>query len=203
MSWARPTSLRCGRWPTSTTLSVGFTSRKDGMVGPGDTTMALAKGARQRGARIAEHTKVTGLLTDRGRIVGVTTDRGDIRCQHVVLAAGLWSREFAARHGVTLPLYGAEHFYVVTEVLEGLSRDLPVLRDPDRCAYYKVDAGRLLVGLFEKVARPWPPVGVPTPATGFITLDADTDHLMPLLETAFASGAAAEHHRTAVAVRRP
>ena len=174
-------------WPLADVDDIvgGVHLPKDAMVGPGDTTMALAKGARHRGAHIAEHTMVTGLIVERGRVVGVTTDRGDIRCANVVLAAGLWSREFAARYGVTLPLYGAEHFYVVTEVIEGLSRDLPVLRDPDRCAYYKVDAGRLLVGLFEKVARPWPPVGVPTPATGFITLDADTDHLMPLLETAF------------------
>ncbi len=174
-------------WPLANVDDIvgGVHLPKDAMVGPTDTTMALAKGARQRGAVIAEHTTVTGLAIERGRIVGVTTDRGEIRCHQVVLAAGLWSRDFAARYGVTLPLYGAEHFYVVTEAIDDLSRDLPVLRDPDRGAYYKVDAGRLLVGLFEQVARPWPPVGAPLPATGFITLDADTDHLMPLLETAF------------------
>ncbi len=174
-------------WPMADVNDIlgGVHLPHDAMVGPTDATMALAKGARLHGAVIAEHTPVTGLVVEKGRVLGVTTDSGTIMCKTVVLAAGLWSREFAARYGVTIPLFGAEHFYVVTEPIEGLSRDLPVLRDPDKCAYYKVDAGRLLVGLFEKVARPWPPIGEALPSSSFLTLDPPLDHLMPLLETAF------------------
>jgi heterotetrameric sarcosine oxidase gamma subunit len=157
----------------------------DGFVGPTDTTMALIKGAKQRGALVFEHTNVTGLVVERGRCVGVTTSSGTMACDTVVLAAGLWSRDFAAQYGVTLPLFGAEHYYVVTDAMPGLSRDLPVLRDPDRCAYYKSEGEQLLVGLFEKVARPWPAVGEEYPKKSFITLDANTEHLMPLLDTAF------------------
>lgn len=178
-------------WPMAdvSDLVGGVHLPKDAMCGPGDTTHALAKGARMNGAVIAEGTAVTGLIVEGGRTIGVTYERdgepGEIRANTVVLAAGVWSRNFAARYGVTIPLYGAEHFYVVTEPIEGLSRDLPILRDPDKCAYYKYDAGRLLIGLFEKVAKPWPKVGQPMRDDGFITFDADTEHLLPLVETAF------------------
>ena len=79
----------------------GFWTPDEGRATPVDVTMSLAKGARQRGVRIFEDTEVTGFVLDRGRVVGVSTPRGDIECEKVVLAAGLWGRELAAKAGVT------------------------------------------------------------------------------------------------------
>ncbi len=153
----------------------------DGRINPVDVTLALAKGARQRGARIFEDAKVAEIVMDRGRAVGVRTGAGDIEADTVVLAAGLWSRELAARAGVSVPLHAAEHFYIVTEPIPGLSRELPVLRDTDGCAYYKEDAGKLLVGWFEPKAKPW---DNPPEDFAFDALPPDLDHIEPLMEAA-------------------
>jgi len=153
----------------------------DGQINPVDVTLALAKGARQRGARIIENAEVTDIVLDRGRAVGVRTAQGDIEAETIVLAAGLWSRELAARASVNVPLHAAEHFYIVTEPIPGLSRQLPVMRDPDNCAYYKEDAGKLLIGWFEPKAKPWTP---PPVDSGFLTLPPDLDHIEPLMEAA-------------------
>jgi len=109
----------------------------DGQTDPVDTTQALAAAARLHGARIVEGVKVTGLIRDGGRAAGVLTAAGEVRANTVVLAAGMWSRDFAAAHGVVVPLHAAEHFYLVTEPIAGLPRDLPVLRHPDGCIYVK------------------------------------------------------------------
>jgi 4-methylaminobutanoate oxidase (formaldehyde-forming) len=153
----------------------------DGQINPVDVTLALAKGARMRGARIVENAEVTDIVIDRGRAIGVRTAQGDIEADTVVLAAGLWSRELAARAGVNVPLHAAEHFYIVTEPIPGLSRQLPVMRDPDHCAYYKEEAGKLLIGWFEPVAKPWTP---PPDAPPFQTLPPDLDHIEPMMEAA-------------------
>jgi glycine/D-amino acid oxidase-like deaminating enzyme len=113
---------------------------KDGQTNPIDTTMALAKGARNQGVKIFEDCKVNNIITDQGTAVGVSTEHGEIRAKTVVLAAGLWSRNLAAKIGVDLPLYACEHFYVVTDEMEGLSKR-PVLRDFDKGLYFKEDAG--------------------------------------------------------------
>jgi len=155
----------------------------DAMVGPSDVTHALLAGARAGGVTLRQRTAVTGLVIENGRAVGVETAEGLVRAEHVVLAAGLWSRDFAARYGVTIPLHGAEHYYAITEAIDDLPRDVPILRDPDRSAYFKEDARRLLIGLFEPVAKPWPEAEVPDDA--FIELPADLDHVMPWLERAF------------------
>ncbi len=155
----------------------------DGQTDPVDTTQALAAAARARGARIVENVKVTGLLRERGRACGVMTTQGDVRCDAVVLAAGMWSRDFAAAEGVVVPLHAAEHFYAVTEPIGGLPANLPVLRDPDGCIYVKEDAGKLLIGCFEPNARPWGTGGIPEDFC-FDQLPEDVDHFQPLLEAA-------------------
>ncbi|MEZ5480554.1 MAG: FAD-dependent oxidoreductase, partial [Thiolinea sp.] len=127
----------------------------DGQTNPIDTTMALAKGARMQGVKILEGIRVRDILIEQGAAVGVRTDQGEIRANQVVLAGGLWSREVAAKVGVDLPLYACEHFYVVTEPMAGLSKR-PVLRDFDKGVYYKEDAGKLLVGWFERHAKGCP-----------------------------------------------
>ncbi|WP_321811921.1 MULTISPECIES: FAD-dependent oxidoreductase [unclassified Burkholderia] len=153
---------------------------KDGQANPTDITQAFAKGARMRGAKIFENQKVEKLLVENGRAIGVQTAEGVIKANTVVLAAGMWSRELAAQVGVSLPLHAAEHFYIVTESVEGLPGKLPVLRVPDECAYYKEDAGKLLLGAFEPVAKPWGMKGIPEDFC-FDSLPDDFDHFEPIL----------------------
>ncbi len=156
---------------------------KDGQANPVDVTQAFAKGARRLGVRIAEGVKVERILVEQGRATGVMTGQGSVAAGTVVLAAGMWSRELAAAIGVSVPLHAAEHFYIVTEALADLPRDLPVLRVTDECAYYKEDAGKLLVGAFEPVAKPWGMDGIPE-AFCFDSLTEDVDHFEPILDSA-------------------
>ncbi len=160
----------------------------DGQCDPANIALALAKGARQRGARIVEGAKVTQVLSRDGRVRGVSYEMngapGEIEADLVVNCAGMWARDLAASSGVTLPLHACEHFYIVTEPVEGLQR-LPVLRVPDECAYYKEDAGKILLGAFEPKSKPWPPVGERIREDFcFDQLPEDFDHFEPVLEKA-------------------
>lgn len=155
----------------------------DGQTNPTDTTQALAKGAKMGGASIFENTKVTAIQHSNGCVTGVATDRGDIRAEYVVNCGGMWAREIGLMCGVNVPLHAAEHFYVVTESMEGLSAKLPVLREPGACNYYKEDAGKLLVGMFEPVSKPWGMDGIPDDFA-FETLPEDVEHIEPYLENA-------------------
>lgn len=155
----------------------------DGQANPIDTTQAFAKGARMGGAKIFEDTKVTKIIVEGGRAVGVITDKGELRAKTVVIAGGMWSRDLGASVGVNLPLHAAEHFYIVTEPLEGIPKDLPVLRVMDEYAYYKEDAGKILLGAFEPGAKPWGMNGIPE-SFEFDTLPEDLDHFEPVLEFA-------------------
>ena len=156
---------------------------RDGQTNPVDTTLALAKGARGRGARVVEGVKVTQIVVEDGRTTGVRTSAGDIRADIVVNCAGMWARDLGAEAGTSVPLHAAEHFYIVTEPIAGLTRHLPVLRDADACSYFKEDAGKLLVGWFEPVAKPWGQAGIPE-SFSFDALPDDLDHIEPLLEAA-------------------
>lgn len=159
---------------------------QDGQGDPANIAMALAKGARMRGARIVENVTVAK-VTDNGRhVTGVDwssdEESGHIATEHVVNCAGMWGRALASASGVTLPLHAAEHFYIVTEPIEGLSR-LPVLRVPDECAYYKEDAGKMMLGAFEPKAKPWGVAGIPEDFC-FESLPEDFDHFEPILAMA-------------------
>ncbi len=118
---------------------------KDGQANPIDVIQAYAKGARMGGARIIEGVKVERILLEGGKAVGVETEAGEIRAGTTVLAAGMWSRELMRPADVSIPLHAAEHFYIVTEPINDLPGNLPVLRVTDECAYYKEDAGKLLL----------------------------------------------------------
>ncbi|MBB3646893.1 4-methylaminobutanoate oxidase (formaldehyde-forming) [Rhizobium sp. BK619] len=160
----------------------------DGQCDPANIAMALAKGARQHGATIIEGVKVIEVLARDGRVVGVVCEqageRFTIETENVVNAAGMWGRDLARQSGVTLPLHACEHFYIVTEPVGGL-KSLPVLRVPDECAYYKEDAGKMLIGAFEPVAKPWPPAGEAIREDFcFDQLPEDFDHFQPILEMA-------------------
>ncbi len=156
---------------------------KDGRTNPIDTTQALAKGAKSRGARIFENCAAQEIIIENGTAVGVRTEFGEIRADMVVNCAGMWAHELGARAGTTVPLHAAEHFYIVTEPMEGLHSNMPVLRDPDGCAYFKEDAGKLLVGWFEPVAKPWGMKGIPE-TFSFDSLPDDLEHIEPLLTAA-------------------
>ena len=151
----------------------------DGQTNPIDTTMALAKGARNRGVKIIEDCKVEKIISENGVAVGVSTAMGDIRANNVVLSAGLWSRDLATPLGVDLPLYACEHFYVVTDEMPELTKR-PVLRDFDKGIYFKEDAGKMLVGWFELNA-----IGCPMSKIAedfcFDQFEVDMDHIEPYL----------------------
>ena len=173
------------RWPLLevTDLVGGIFLLKDGQTNPIDTTQALAKGAKMRGAKIFENISVNQIRVERGRAVGADTEAGYIAADTVVLCAGMWSHGIAAACGAAVPLHAAEHFYIVTEPMTGLPGNLPVLRVQDECAYYKEDAGKLLVGCFEPVAKPWGMKGIPEDFC-FDTLSEDYEHFEPILNAA-------------------
>ena len=152
----------------------------DGYANAVDITQALAKGARAGGVRIFENTKVTKIRQDGERVTGVETDVGRIDADYVVLCGGMWTRDLAASVGVTAPLHACEHYYVLFEGVEGLTPQLPVLRDYDYCAYYKYDAGKLLVGAFEPHARPWGVDGISEDFC-FDEIAGDFGHFEPVL----------------------
>jgi glycine cleavage system aminomethyltransferase T/glycine/D-amino acid oxidase-like deaminating enzyme len=164
-------------------IEAGFYVREDGRVNPVDVTMALAKGARQRGVRIIEGVAVTDVLTQRGRVSGVRTARGDIRTGIVVNCAGMWARQLGARSGVTIANQAAEHYYLITEPIRDLPPNMPVLEDPGAYGYYREEGGGLMVGLFEPVCAPWRVEGIPADFS-FGELPPDWERVTPFLERA-------------------
>jgi glycine cleavage system aminomethyltransferase T/glycine/D-amino acid oxidase-like deaminating enzyme len=165
----------------------------DAKANPTDVTQALARGARAGGARIYEGVKVTGIDAERGAVRGVRTSHGDIECDVVVNCAGQWAKAVAAAVGVTVPLYSAEHYYIVTEAIEGLDRRTPTLRDPDGFVYFKEEVGGLLMGGFEPNAKPWvASEDIPEPFE-FQLLPEDWEQFAPMMESAVHRVPALEH----------
>ncbi len=160
----------------------------DGQGDPGNIALALAKGARQMGARIFERIAVTGIARRGRRVTGVDwhaddgQSRGHIACDMIVNCAGMWGHGVGRMAGTNVPLQACEHFYIVTEPIAGLAQ-LPVLRVPDECAYYKEDAGKIMLGAFEPVSKPWGMGGIPK-SFEFDQLPEDFDHFEPILEMA-------------------
>src|SRR3954462_3117887 len=136
-------------------LLAGFYVKEDGRADPVDVTMALAKGARMKGATIIEGIAATGLLRHNGAVTGVRTDSGDIEAELVVNCAGMWARQLGEAAGVNIALQAAEHYYLITEQIDGLSKDWPVIEDPANFGYYREEVGGLMIGLFESVCAPW------------------------------------------------
>ena len=161
---------------------------KDGQGDPSNIAMALARGAKKNGARLFEKVKVESIETKGRRAVSVgwrsPEGEGTIQCENVVNCAGMWGRAVGRLAGVNVPLQACEHFYIVTEPINGLG-SLPVLRVPDECAYYKEDAGKLLLGAFELESKPWALDGIPEDFE-FDQLPEDFDHFEPILERAIA-----------------
>jgi 4-methylaminobutanoate oxidase (formaldehyde-forming) len=164
-------------------IRAGFYAENDGRINPVDVTMAIAKGARMQGARIIQNTPVTGVLTRNGAVTGVTTGKGEIRSEFVVNCAGMWARQLGEQSGVTIPNQAAEHYYLITEEIDGFSPDFPILEDPSVNAYYREETGGLMIGLFEPDCAPWRVGGIPEDFS-FGEIPPDWDRLTPFIERA-------------------
>jgi 4-methylaminobutanoate oxidase (formaldehyde-forming) len=157
----------------------------DGQANPSDITQSLAKGARMAGVKIFEDTPVIRIIVDNGRIRGVETPFGTIECEKVICCAGQWTRALAATVGVNVPLVSVEHQYMVTERIDGVTPDLPTLRDPDRLTYWKEDVGGLVWGGYEPNPKPWAVGGIPE-GFHFDLLTSDYDHYSQFMDNAIA-----------------
>ena len=155
----------------------------DGQASPSDIAMSLAKGARQGGVTIAEGVKVTAIEVEGGSVRAVVTDKGRITCEKVVICAGQWSREIGRMAGVNIPLVSVQHQYLITDRIEGVTSNLPTLRDPDRLTYWKEEVGGLVMGGYEPNPKPWAEGGIPD-RFEFQLLEDDLEHFEPLLELA-------------------
>ncbi|MCH7555635.1 MAG: FAD-dependent oxidoreductase, partial [Proteobacteria bacterium] len=133
----------------------------DGYIDPSSLTQSLARGARAGGVAIHEGVRVTGFVIDGNRVAGVVVDGQTIRCETLVIAAGMWSRELGALCGVKVPAAAVEHQYLVTEAIDGAPADLPTFRDPDHLFYMKPDAGGLAFGGWEPDTVPFGADGIP------------------------------------------
>ena len=173
------------RWPLMNADDVigAVWSPDDGRVSPSDLCAALVKGARARGARVFEDTAVTGVLTERGRVVGVETARGEIRCDALAVCTGLWSRQVARLAGVNAPLLPCEHFYLLTKPVAGAERPLPTLSDHDGHLYIRDESQGLLVGCFEPLGKPLDPAALGE-NFAFQLLAEDWDHFEPMMGNA-------------------
>ena len=164
-------------------LLAGFYVADDGRANPVDVTMALGKGARQRGATILEGVPALAVLK-RGRAVsGVRTPYGDIETEYVVNCAGMWARQLGAEAGVPIPLQAAEHYYLITEPIDGMDGSLPVLEDPSSYGYFREEGAGLMIGLFEAECAPWHVDRIPE-SFSFGTIPPDWDRMAPYLEKA-------------------
>jgi 4-methylaminobutanoate oxidase (formaldehyde-forming) len=173
-------------WAKTDDLLAGFHVPGDGRVNPVDLTQALARGAKNLGVRVVEGVRVDDVLTDGGEVTGVRTDTGDvIECEYVVNCTGMWARELGQRSGVVIPNQAAEHYYLITDTIEGIDPNAPIFEDPASYGYYREEGGGMMVGLFEPHAAAWSVDGIP-PTASFTTLKPDWDRMTPFLERAMA-----------------
>ena len=176
-----------GLWPLMTIddlVGAAFLPT-DGQANPSDITQSLARGARMSGVKIFEDTPVTRIIVEHGRIRGVETPFGTIECEKVICCAGQWTRVLAGSVGVNVPLVSVEHQYMVTERIDGVTTDLPTLRDPDRLTYWKEDVGGLVWGGYEPNPKPWAVKGIPE-NFHFDLLTSDYDHYAQFMDNAIA-----------------
>ena len=166
-------------------LEGGIFMPGDGQADPVGVTNLLAKAARKEGVKIFEKSPVEKILKKNGRVSGVVVNGQTIECEYVVLATGMWSRQIGEKHGISIPLYPAEHFYVLTEPIKDLPNILPTLRDFDDCLYLKEDAGKILIGIFETKSIPAFQKDNKVPENfSYGEFPENFDHFQPYLEAA-------------------
>lgn len=164
-------------------LLAGFYVKEDGRVNPVDATMALAKGARNKGVSIIQGVASTGVIKKNGGVAGVKTTHGEIKADVVVNCAGMWARQIGEVDGVNIPNQSAEHYYLITEEIDGIPKNMPVLEDPSSYGYYREEVGGLMIGLFEPVCAPWNIKKIPE-TFSFGEIEPDWDRMGPFLEKA-------------------
>jgi len=188
-------------WAKTDDLLAGFHVPGDGRVNPVDLTQSLARGAKNLGVRLVEGVRVIDVLTRDGAVTGVRVGPGyesgarapsstseeiaEIECEYVVNCTGMWARELAVKSGVVVPNQAAEHYYLITDTIEGIDPNGPIFEDPAAHGYYREEGGGMMVGLFEPRAAAWAVDGIPATAS-FTTLKPDWDRMAPFLETAMA-----------------
>jgi glycine cleavage system aminomethyltransferase T/glycine/D-amino acid oxidase-like deaminating enzyme len=154
----------------------------DGYVDPSQLTFALAEGARRGGAEIHQHTRVTAIPVERGRVTRVVTDRGEIEAEVVVNAGGMFAKEIGALAGVTVPVVPMAHEYLMTKP-SGLPTDMPTMRDPSLLVYFRPESGGLIMGGYERHPAPWALDGIPADFNGRL-LEEDWPRFEELMENA-------------------
>lgn len=164
-------------------LVAGFYVKDDGRVNPVDLTMALARGARNQGVKIFEKTASTGIVKKNGVVTGVKTLYGDIQAETVVNCAGMWARQIGEADGINIPNQASEHYYLITEEIDNIPSNMPILEDPSHYGYYREEVGGLMVGLFEPVCAPWKIKHIPENFS-FGEIEPDWDRMGPFLEKA-------------------
>ena len=176
-------------WAETDDLLAGFHVPGDGRVNPVDLTQSLARGAKNLGVRVVEGVRVEDVLVEDGEVRGVRVgDSGDtqvVECEYVVNCTGMWARELGERSGVVIPNQAAEHYYLITDTIEGIDPNAPIFEDPASYGYYREEGGGMMVGLFEPHAAAWSVEGIPRSAS-FTTLKPDWDRMSPFLEKAMA-----------------
>ncbi len=166
-------------------LEGGIFMPGDGQADPVGVTNLLAKASRKEGVKIFEKSPVEKILKKNGRVSGVVVNGQTIECEYIVLATGMWSRQIGEKHGISIPLYPAEHFYVLTEPIKNLPNILPTLRDFDDCLYLKEDAGKILIGIFETKSIPAFQNDNKVPENfSYGEFPENFDHFQPYLEAA-------------------
>jgi glycine cleavage system aminomethyltransferase T/glycine/D-amino acid oxidase-like deaminating enzyme len=190
-------------WAKVDDLLAGFHVAGDGRVNPVDLTQSLARGAKNLGVRVVEGVRVEDVLVTDGEVRGVvvstgstdgrgstdgtgSTDDGEtstVACEYVVNCTGMWARELGEKSGVVIPNQAAEHYYLITDTIEGIDPNGPVFEDPASYGYYREEGGGMMVGLFEPHAAAWSVDGIPRSAS-FTTLKPDWDRMSPFLEKA-------------------
>ena len=156
----------------------------DGDVDPNGITQAMAIGAKKNGAELNTHTRVTGIDRTPGDEWVVHTDKGDITCEWIVNAAGLWAPEVAGMVGLEIPSIAGEHTHILFEAIGAVEKSptmLPLIRDPDRSIYIRQEMDSLILGLYESKVKQWYPKGVPWDYAQ-TELQPDIDHIADFIE---------------------
>ncbi|MDM8541504.1 FAD-dependent oxidoreductase [Desulfococcaceae bacterium HSG9] len=165
-------------------LTGGLYWPDDGDVDPSSVTQAMAIGAKKYGAEFNTHTQVTGIDQKPSGEWTVHTDKGDITCEWVVNAAGLWAPEVARMVGLDIPSISGEHTHILFEAIDAVEERetmLPLIRDPDRSVYIRQEMNSLILGLYESKVKQWYPDGVPW-KYAMEELEPDIDHIADFIE---------------------
>jgi glycine cleavage system T protein len=157
----------------------------DGRIDPSSLATSLAAGARKRGVKTRTGVNVRGVKVEGRRVAGVETDEGTVRCEVVVNAGGIWAHEIGAMVGLSVPVVPMAHQYLVTRPIEGVTRDIPTMRDPDRLVYFREEVGGLLMGGYERAPAPWGLDGIPRDFTHKL-LSPDWERFADMMEQATA-----------------